>query len=112
MEKEASLSHYNSMNVLSMHALLGAYRPEGYEWVDELCQVLTANVDFACDFIARRFEGVEVSRPQGTYMLFLDCKPLGAKPTAKALKRCSAPAGTWAWPGRTAVPSTARATSA
>ena len=55
VEKEASLSHYNSMNVLSMHALLGAYRPEGYEWVDELCQVLTANVDFACDFIARRF---------------------------------------------------------
>ena len=73
VEKEASLSHYNSMNVLSMHALLGAYRPEGYEWVDELRQVLTANVDFACDFIARRFEGVEVSRPQGTYMLFLDC---------------------------------------
>lgn len=73
VEKEASLSHYNSMNVLSMHALLGAYRPEGYEWVDELCQVLTANVDFACDFITRRFEGVEVSRPQGTYMLFLDC---------------------------------------
>lgn len=35
--------------------------------------MLTANVDFACDFIARRFEGVEVSRPQGTYMLFLDC---------------------------------------
>ena len=35
VEKEASLSHYNSMNVLSMHALLGAYRPEGYEWVDE-----------------------------------------------------------------------------
>ena len=26
VEKEASLSHYNSMNVLSMHALLGAYR--------------------------------------------------------------------------------------
>ena len=53
VEKEASLSHYNSMNVLSMHALIGAYRPEGYEWVDELRQVLTANVDFACDFIAR-----------------------------------------------------------
>lgn len=73
MDKEASLSHYNSMNVLSMHALIGAYKPEGSEWVDELCRVLTVNVDFACDFIARRFEGVEVSRPEGTYMLFLDC---------------------------------------
>ncbi|MBP3521088.1 MAG: aminotransferase class I/II-fold pyridoxal phosphate-dependent enzyme [Oscillospiraceae bacterium] len=73
VEKESSLSHYNSMNVLSMHALMGAYRSEGYEWVDELCQTLTGNVDFACDYIAKHFEGVEVSKPQGTYMLFLDC---------------------------------------
>ena len=73
MEKESSLPHYNEMNVLSMHALIGAYRSEGYEWLDELLQVLTANVDYACGYIARRFEGVEVSRPQGTYMLFLDC---------------------------------------
>ena len=73
MEKEASLSHYNSMNVLSMHALIGAYKDEGYQWVDELRQVLTGNVDYACKYIAEHFEGVAVSRPQGTYMLFLDC---------------------------------------
>ena len=42
-------------------------------WLDELRQVLSGNVDFACKFIAERFEGVRVSRPQGTYMLFLDC---------------------------------------
>lgn len=65
--------HYNDMNVLSMHALIGAYKPEGYEWVDELKQVITGNVDFACDYIKEHFEGVEVSKPQGTYMLFLDC---------------------------------------
>ena len=73
-DKEASLSHYDSMNVMSMHALLGAYRPEGYVWAEELCQTITGNVDFACDYIARHFEGVTVSRPQGTYMLFLDCE--------------------------------------
>ena len=73
IDKESSLSHYNSMNVLSMHALIGAYKPEGYEWVDELRQVLTENIDFACDFIARHFPGVAVSKPQGTNMLFLDC---------------------------------------
>ena len=74
MEKESSLCHYNSMNVMSMYALLGAYEPEGYEWAKELCQVITGNVDFACDYIAKHFEGVAVSRPQGTYMLFIDCK--------------------------------------
>ena len=74
MDKEGSLSHYNSMNVMSMHALIGAYKPEGYEWTEELKQVITANVDFACDYIEKHFDGVTVSRPQGTYMLFIDCK--------------------------------------
>lgn len=74
IRKESSLSHYNSMNVLSMHALIGAYQPEGYEWVDELCQVLTKNVDYAYRFILEHFDGVSVSKPQGTYMLFLDCE--------------------------------------
>ena len=73
VDKESSLCHYNEMNVLSMHALIGAYKPEGYEWVDELRQVLTGNVNYACDYIAQHFEGVKVSMPQGTYMLFLDC---------------------------------------
>lgn len=73
IEKESSLPHYNGMNVLSMHALIGAYKPEGYEWVDELKQVLTKNVAYACDYIENHFEGIRVSRPQGTYMLFLDC---------------------------------------
>ena len=73
MDKEGSLSHYNSMNVMSMHAMLGAYRPEGYEWVEELRQVITGNVEFSCDYIEKHFDGVRVSKPQGTYMLFLDC---------------------------------------
>ena len=71
--KESSLSHYNSMNVLSMYALIGAYTAEGQEWLEELRQVLTGNIDFACDYIREHFEGVEVFRPEGTYMLFVDC---------------------------------------
>ena len=74
VSKEISLSHTNAMNVMSMHALIGAYKPEGYEWVDELNQVLAGNAEFACNYIAEHFEGVTVSRPQGTYMLFIDCK--------------------------------------
>ena len=71
--KESSLSHYNSMNVLSMHALIGAYQPEGYEWLDELREVITGNIDYACNYIKDHFEGVSVARPEGTYMLFVDC---------------------------------------
>lgn len=70
---KSSKSHYNNMNVFSMHALIGAYKPEGYEWVDELCEVLSENVNYACDYIENHFEGLELCKPQGTYMLFVDC---------------------------------------
>ena len=70
---KSAKSHYNSMNVLSMHALIGAYCPEGQAWVDELCQVLSGNVNFACDYIRNHFDGVRVAKPEGTYMLFVDC---------------------------------------
>lgn len=73
VEKESSLSHYNSMNMLSMYALIGAYTKEGREWLDELCEVLSSNVDYACRYIAEHFKGVKVQKPQGTYMLFIDC---------------------------------------
>ena len=73
-DKESSLGHYNSMNVMSMHALIGAYKPEGYEWVEELKETIAGNVDYACDYIEKHFDGVTFSKPQGTYMLFVDCK--------------------------------------
>ena len=72
--KQSGLSHYNSMNVLSMHALIGAYRPEGQEWLDELRTVLTENVDYAYQYICENFKGVKLAKPEGTYMLYLDCE--------------------------------------
>ena len=73
MERCAARSHYNEMNVLSMHALIAAYSDAGGRWVDELRQVLGKNVDFAVDFIRTHFPGVTLAKPEGTYMLFLDC---------------------------------------
>ena len=72
VDKESSLCHYNEMNVLSMHALIGAYSQEGRAWADELRQVLEGNCKYACDHIRQHYDGVDVSMPQGTYMLFLD----------------------------------------
>lgn len=72
LRRESGQSHYNSLNVLSMHALIGAYT-QGGPWVDEMCRVVDGNLAYACDFIQENFPGVRVMRPQGTYMLFLDC---------------------------------------
>ena len=79
VDAAAAKTGYNHMNVLSMHALVGAYTPEGRAWVDELTQVLDGNVAWAVDFIREHFEGVELARPQGTYMLFPDCGAWCAK---------------------------------
>lgn len=73
VDREGALSHYNDMNVLSMHGLIGAYQPEGHQWVDELCQTIAGNVDFAVDHINTHYQGLSVFKPEGTYMLFVDC---------------------------------------
>ena len=64
---------HGGINVLSMHALMGAYSETGARWVDELCQVLTQNVNYTCDYVNGRFDGVSTARGEGTYMLYLDC---------------------------------------
>lgn len=69
--KYGTMTRYNAQNVLSMHALLGAYSEAGCEWVDELNQVLEQNCRYVCDFL-NAVEGVSVTMAEGTYMLFVD----------------------------------------
>lgn len=66
-----ALGHYNDMNVFSMHALIGAYRPEGREWMDELKKVLEANIQAAYGFF-NGIDGINLSKPQGTYVIVPD----------------------------------------
>lgn len=69
-----SSTHYNSCNVLSLHALLGAYSPEGARWIDELRAVLFGNLSYVKYFMENHFPGVTMFLPEGTYMLFLNCR--------------------------------------
>ena len=73
IDKEGSLSHYNAQNVLSMHALIGAYCDEGASWTDELCQVLSENVRYAHEKL-QSYPGVTCAKPEGTYVLLADCR--------------------------------------
>lgn len=69
----ANATNYNKMNVLAMHAVIGAYQPAGHEWLEELRLVLAHNAQYACDYVNQHFGGVQVSMPEGTYMIFADC---------------------------------------
>ncbi len=72
VQRRGEMSHYNTPNILSVHALIGAYRNSA-DWVDEMIAVIDENLSYACELIQAHFPGVDVMRPEGTYMLFLDC---------------------------------------
>lgn len=61
---------YNSMNVFSEHALIGAYSDEGDNWLDQLLPVLSKNVNIAYDYVTKHFDGVSTFKTEGTYMMF------------------------------------------
>ena len=69
--RQAACSGYNSMNVLSQHALIGAYSETGEAWMRGLREVLSQNVADACAFFGG-IDGITFPRPEGTYMLYLD----------------------------------------
>lgn len=73
VSKESASTCYDNINVLSMHASIAAYY-NGATWVDELCSVLSENVEYAYNFIINNFKGVKLYKPEATYMLFIDCE--------------------------------------
>jgi len=57
-------------------ATLAAFR-DGQPWLDALRQYLTANRDYAIEFIPRHLPGVVTTCPEATYLLLLDCAEAG-----------------------------------
>lgn len=63
-------------NIFGMTALTAAYN-EGEDWLEELLAYLEANRDFAVDYIKKYIPQIHVCPPEGTYLMWLDCKNLG-----------------------------------
>lgn len=68
--------HVGASNPFAIAAFIAAYR-EGAPWLDALLDYLAATRDFALDYVARRLPGMRASVPEGTYLLWLDCRGLG-----------------------------------
>ncbi len=62
-------------NVFGTVALETAYR-HGEEWLEQLLNYLQGNIDFVLRFIQTRVPKIKVIRPEGTYLLWLDCREL------------------------------------
>ncbi len=83
--KSGDSTRYNEMNVLSMHALVGAYSKEGQEWTAQLCQYLERNCRYTYELIRDHLDGVSAAMPEGTYMVFMDCREYLKKHPEKTL---------------------------
>ncbi len=61
------------VNVMGLTAMQAAYR-EGQPWLDELLVYLEANRDFVYDFVRTELPGLNMAKPEGTYLAWIDCR--------------------------------------
>ncbi|MGE5677067.1 MAG: MalY/PatB family protein [Pseudomonadota bacterium] len=69
---------FDSTNLFGITALEAAYN-YGEEWLDQALAYLEGNLDFLMNFLAEKLPRIKVSRPEGTYLVWLDCRDLGMK---------------------------------
>jgi len=67
-------------NILGLHAALAAYQGGG-AWLDEVLQYLEINRDYLNDFVLEELPGVNLWRPEGTFLGWLDCRELNLDTT-------------------------------
>lgn len=71
-------------NVFAVTAMEAAYR-HGEAWLDEMMLYIQDNYRLVNSFIEARIPQIKVMEPEGTYLLWLDCRGLGL--TDKELDR-------------------------
>ena len=76
LKREFDRLHMGQCNPFSIAGYEAGYR-HGEAWLDELLPYLTANRDFVASFIAERLPEIRLVDPEGTYLLWLDCRALG-----------------------------------
>lgn len=76
--------HMPQCNPFSVAGFEAGYR-DGGPWLDELQVYLQGNRDYVVEAVNRRLSGIQVSAPEATYLMWLDCRALGL--TDAELKR-------------------------
>ncbi|SFR63429.1 cystathione beta-lyase [Marinobacter daqiaonensis] len=68
--------HMLQCNPFSVAAFEAGYR-SGADWLAEMMDYVRDNRDFVLGFMEQRLPDISVTGPEGTYLLWLDCRELG-----------------------------------
>ena len=74
--QELDKQGYSQPNIFGITACKAAYE-NGEEWLEELKKYLSENIAFVKQYLADNLPMISLREPQGTYLLWLDCRKLG-----------------------------------
>jgi len=91
----------HGVNILGYTAALAAYR-DGQPWLDEVLRYVEANLDWLLEAVESDLPGISMSRPEGTYLAWLNCREAGipGNPSEFLLERARVAVNDGAWFGQ------------
>lgn len=76
-EVQRDRDHYGSLNPMMRAAYFAGYTKEGSQWVRELMKYCHENYCYIKEFFASQIPEIHPVKPEGTFILWLDCRGLG-----------------------------------
>lgn len=74
-KEEMKRTGYSQLNTMGLIACQAAYE-HGAPWLEELKEYLEGNLEFIRNFLAERLPQIKIVEPEGTYLVWLDCRAL------------------------------------
>lgn len=74
--KQVAAAGYSQVNTLGLVACQAAYT-YGEDWLRQVKAYIHSNINFVEDYLAQNLPQIKLIRPEGTYLVWLDCSALG-----------------------------------
>ncbi len=80
MEQMNGYSMDFATNAFGIAGIEGALSPEADEWLEQVTEYVHENLEFLTEYCQKNLPQIKVIRPEGSFLVWLDCKKLGIKP--------------------------------
>ncbi|MDE5897420.1 MAG: pyridoxal phosphate-dependent aminotransferase, partial [Clostridia bacterium] len=81
LRRELDRQGYSQPNIMGLVACRAAYE-HGADWLEQLKAYLERNLRLVREYVSEAGKGIRLVEPQGTYLVWLDCRGLGLSDAA------------------------------